>query len=68
MTALPSPARDLSERLSAHALSVCLHYEAQTRSAWRPRSGSLVSRAKLTSAVVDSRDFINARRRARPRC
>ncbi len=39
------------------------HYEAQTGSAWRPRSGSLVNRAMLTSAVVDSRDFINARRR-----
>ena len=42
----------------------CGHYEAHTGSAWRPRSGSFVNRAKLTSAVIDSRDFINARRRA----
>ena len=53
--------RDAFEDLREQA---CLHYEAQTGSAWRPRSGSLVNRAKLTSAVVDSRDFINARRRA----
>jgi hypothetical protein len=30
--------------------------------AWTPRSGSKVNRKALTSAVVDSRDFINARR------
>ena len=42
----------------------CGQYEAQTGSAWRPRSGSLVNRARLTSAIVDSREFINARRRA----
>ena len=39
-------------------------FEAQTGSAWRPRAGSLVNRAKLTSAIVDSREFANARRRA----
>lgn len=43
--------------------AACGQYEAQTGSAWRPRSGSLVSRSRLTSAVVDSRDFVNARRR-----
>jgi len=52
--------RDAFEDLREQA---CNHYEAQTGAAWRPRSGSLVNRAKLTSAVVDSRDFINARRR-----
>jgi len=31
---------------------------------WTPRSGSKVNRKALTSAVVDSRDFINARRYA----
>ncbi len=39
-------------------------YEAATGSAWRPRSGSLVNHQALTSAVIDSRDFIAARRRA----
>ncbi len=40
------------------------HYEAETGSAWRPRSGSLVSRKAMTAAMIDSRDFIAARRRA----
>jgi hypothetical protein len=31
---------------------------------WTPRSGSKVNRKALTAAVVDSRDFINARRYA----
>ena len=39
-------------------------YERQTRSAWRPRSGSMVSRKTLTAAMIDSRDFLAARRRA----
>lgn len=39
-------------------------YEAQTGSAWRPRSGSKVNHRNLTSAVIDSRDFLAARRRA----
>ncbi|RVJ51144.1 DUF2493 domain-containing protein [Sinorhizobium meliloti] len=39
-------------------------YEAQTGSAWRPRTGSKVSHANMTAAVIDSRDFLSARRRA----
>lgn len=39
-------------------------FENRTGSAWRPRAGSLVSHRALTSAVVDSRDFLAARRRA----
>lgn len=35
-----------------------------TRSLWRPHSGSRVSHAKMTAAMIDSRDFIAARRRA----
>ena len=38
-------------------------FEAQTGSAWRPRSGSKVSHAALTAAVIDSRDYLNAKRR-----
>ena len=41
------------------------HFERQTGSPWRPRSGSLVSHRTLTSAVVDSRDFLAARNRAK---
>jgi len=40
------------------------HYEAATGSAWRPHAGSLVSRRTLTSAMIDSREFIAAQRRA----
>ena len=40
------------------------HFEAITGSAWRPRAGSMVNRQALTSAVIDSRDFLAARRRA----
>ena len=39
-------------------------FERHTHSAWRPRSGSKVSHRHLTSAVIDSRDFIAAKRRA----
>jgi hypothetical protein len=39
-------------------------YESETGSAWRPRAGSLVSHKHLTAALIDSRDFIAARRKA----
>ena len=39
-------------------------YEAGTGSAWRPRAGSLVNHRHLTAAMIDSREFIAARRRA----
>lgn len=37
-------------------------FRAYIRKPWLPRSGSKVNRKALTSAVVDSRDFINAKR------
>lgn len=40
------------------------HYEAHTGMAWRPRSGSKVNHRHLTASLVDSRDFISAKRRA----
>jgi hypothetical protein len=39
-------------------------HELHTGQAWRPRSGSMASRRTLTAAMIDSRDFLNARRRA----
>ena len=39
-------------------------FETHLRTAWRPHSGSMVNRKALTSAMIDSRDFIAARRRA----
>ncbi|MES0110024.1 DUF2493 domain-containing protein [Mesorhizobium sp. M0013] len=40
------------------------HYERHTGSAWRPRSGSMVNHKTMTSAMIDSRDFLAAKRRA----
>jgi hypothetical protein len=39
-------------------------FEAQTGSSWRPRTGSKVNHANMTAAMIDSRDFLSARRRA----
>ena len=39
-------------------------FETHTGSAWRPRSGSMVNHRHLTSALIDSRDFLAARRRS----
>src|SRR3546814_2492978 len=40
------------------------HFERHTGSSWRPRSGSMVNHRVLTSAMIDSRDFLAAKRRA----
>ena len=39
-------------------------FERHTGSSWRPRSGSMVNHRALTSAMIDSRDFLAAKRRA----
>jgi YspA, cpYpsA-related SLOG family len=39
-------------------------FEVHTGSSWRPRSGSMVNHRTLTSAMIDSRDFPAAKRRA----
>ncbi len=39
-------------------------FETHTGSMWRPHSGSMVNRRTLTAAMIDSRDFLAARRRA----
>jgi YspA, cpYpsA-related SLOG family len=39
-------------------------FESATGSAWRPRAGSMVNHRALTASVIDSREFIAARRRA----
>lgn len=39
-------------------------FETHTGSAWRPRSGSMVNHRHMTSALVDSRDFLAAKRRS----
>lgn len=40
------------------------HFERHAHSAWRPRSGSMVNHRNLTSAMIDSRDFLAAKKRA----
>jgi hypothetical protein len=37
--------------------------ERHTGSTWRPRAGSMVNRRTLTAAMIDSRDFLAAKRR-----
>jgi hypothetical protein len=53
--------RNAFEFLRDHAAEL---FENHTGSAWRPPAGSKVNHATLTAAVIDSRDFINARRLA----
>jgi len=38
-------------------------FETATGSAWRPRAGSMVSHRAMIASVIDSRDFIAARKR-----
>lgn len=39
-------------------------FETHTGSAWRPRASSMVNHRALTAAMIDSRDFLAAKRRA----
>src|SRR6202163_3154249 len=39
-------------------------FETHTGTAWRPRAGSMVNHRTLTAAMIDSRDFLAAKRRA----
>jgi hypothetical protein len=39
-------------------------FEIATASAWRPRAGSMVNHRTLTASMIDSREFLAARRRA----
>jgi hypothetical protein len=53
--------RNAFESYREHAAEL---FEAASGSAWRPRSGSVVNHRTLTAAMIDSRDFLAARRRA----
>jgi hypothetical protein len=40
------------------------HFARQTGTHWHPRSGSMVNHRALTAAMIDSREFLAAKRRA----
>lgn len=64
---LTSQGRQLLERRNVYERmrdEAAQHYEAHTGMAWRPRSGSLVNHKHLTAALIDSRDYIAAKRSA----
>ena len=52
--------RDSMESLRDEAAE---RYEQIVGSPWRPHSGSMVNHRALTAAMIDSRDFLNAKRR-----
>lgn len=64
---LTAEGQTLIERQNAFELmrdQAAEHYERHTRSSWKPRSGSMVNHKAMTSAMIDSRDFLNAKKRA----
>jgi hypothetical protein len=64
---LTAEGQTLIERRDAFELmrdQAAEQFERQTRSSWRPRSGSMVNHRHLTSAMIDSRDFLAAKKRA----
>jgi len=64
---LTAEGRTMLERRDAFELmrdEAACHYERHTGSAWRPRAGSMVSRKAMTAAMIDSRDFLMARKHA----
>ncbi|MBS0278457.1 MAG: DUF2493 domain-containing protein [Proteobacteria bacterium] len=52
------------DTLEAFRDAAAERHEQITGSVWRPQSGSLVNRRMMTASIIDSRDFLNARRRA----
>ncbi len=65
---LTAQGQTLIERRDAFELmrdQAAEHFERHTNTSWRPRSGSMVNHRNLTSAMIDSRDFLAARKRAK---
>ncbi len=65
---LEQEGRTLVERRDAFELlrdEAAAQFGAAAGDIWRPRSGSMVNHKHLTSAMVASRDFVNARRHAK---
>ncbi|MFK4395062.1 hypothetical protein ABIF31_001619 [Bradyrhizobium elkanii] len=64
---LTAEGQTLIERRNAFELmrdQAADEFERHTHSVWRPRNGSRVNHRNLTSAMIDSRDFLVAKKRA----
>jgi len=64
---LTAQGQTLLERRDAFELmrdQAAERFERHSGSSWRPRGGSMVNHRHLTSAMIDSRDFLAARKRA----
>ncbi|ADE87276.1 conserved hypothetical protein (plasmid) [Rhodobacter capsulatus SB 1003] len=57
----PIERRNCMDMMRDHAATEFSHH---TGSTWRPRPGSMVNRRHMTAALIDSRDFLAAKRRA----
>jgi hypothetical protein len=55
---------DRRDGMEAFRDAAAERFEQRTGSAWRPHSGSMFNRRALTASVIDSRDFLNAKRRS----
>ena len=64
---LTAEGQTLIERRDAFELmrdQAAAQFERQIGSSWRPRAGSMVNHRNLTSAMIDSREFLAAKKRA----
>lgn len=64
---LTAEGRTLIERRDVFELmrdEAARHYEHHTGSSWKPCSGSMTNHKAVTSAMIDSRDFLAAKKRA----
>lgn len=53
---------DRRDSIEAFRDAAADRYEQITGTPWRPHSGSMVNRHAMTATVIDSRDFLNAKR------
>ena len=67
LEALTAQGTTLIERRNAYELMRDIaadHFETHLGQTWRPRSGSRINHRSLTAAMIDSRDYLSAKRRA----
>ena len=67
LEALTAQGVTLIERRNAYELMrdvAADHFETHIGQTWRPHSGSRISHRTLTAAMIDSRDYLTAKRRA----